>query len=56
MKYASLVGAGRLPSPAAQAAALPVRAPIFPAKALALEYFGGTTEGSATKWTDEIQD
>ena len=56
MRYSASVGAGGLVPPSVQAAALPVQAPIFPTNALALELFRGTTQGSATTRTDEIQD
>ena len=56
MKYSPSVGADRLFPLSVQAATLPVRAPIFPTEALALELLGGTTQGPATTWTNEIQD
>ena len=56
LKHPSLVGADPFFPPSAQAAALPVRAPILPTNALALKLFGGSTQGSATTWTDEVQD
>ena len=45
LEYSPSVGGGRLLLPSVQAAALPVRAPIFPTRALAPELFGGTPRG-----------
>jgi hypothetical protein len=56
LKHPSLVGADPFFLPSAQAATLPVWAPISSTKALALELFGRTTLWSAATWTNEIQD
>ena len=56
MKCSSSVRADRLLGLSVQAGALPVRAPILPAKALAFELSGDTTQGAATMWADKIQD
>src|SRR5215472_14319280 len=56
LKYSPALGASRLIPPWIQVAVLPVWAPILPTETLALELIGGTTQGSATTWTNKIQD